>query len=179
MVPLRSALAALLIAAAAPAQAVELAQNSPITNAPNLVLPPIATMPDLAVTKVAVSVKCTDGHFFTATISATVMNKGGVTADLTKIQNELETDWYSLDWAGHLDGPSNQTIKPTANVPVLKPQQTWSTTLRIKQVPEYKKGISKTSQYAFVVYIDRKNQMPEADEKNNVGAAYPSDPCPK
>jgi len=155
------------------------AQNAPITNTPNVITPP-AALPDLVVTKADVSVTCADGHYITATIAATVMNKGKATADLTKIESELEASWWAAKGQDFLDGPSTQTIKPMANAPKpLKQGDSWNVSLVINQIPEYKKSAPKAWEYVFVVDIDIKNQMPETNEKNNSRGGYALDPCPK
>ena len=155
------------------------AQNAPITTPPKIILPPDA-LPDLVVTKADVSVVCADGHYITATIATTVMNKGKGTAYLTNIENELEASWWAAKGQDFLDGSSKQTIKPLANATKpLKPGESWNTYLVINQIPEYKKNAPKSWEYVFVVDVDLANHMPESNEKNNSMGDYALDPCPK
>ena len=171
----RTALAAFLIAAfCAPAA---LAQNAPITNTPNLILPPDA-LPDLAVTKTDAILACVGGSKITATIVFTMVNMGKQVADMSAVSNAVEARWHGAG-ADKFDGPI-QAINPSLAIGKLAPGQSYSNTLVIYGIPEYKKSWPKKGQfYKFEVWADPLKQLSESNEKNNAKGETEMDPCPK
>lgn len=179
MIGYRTALAALLIAAAAPslalAQSVP-APQGPITNLPNIVTPPV---PDLVITKADATVTCVGGSQVTATIAVTVLNIGKATADMSIIPVALEARWHGSG-AENMAAPI-MTVKPQLAInKLLKPGDSYSNSLIIDHIPEYKKSAPKKAQfYVFEVWADPLKQLPEGNEKNNAGGENEMDPCPK
>jgi CARDB len=153
--------------------------NAPITNVPNIVIPD--ALPDLVVTKADATLTCVGGNQVIATIAMTIVNKGPkVSADMSKMLVAYEARWHATSGGDALAGPIT-AIKPSGGIATpLKPGQSYSNTMVIQGIPEYKKTVPKKAQYyAFEVWADPAKQLPESNETNNAKGEFEADPCPK
>ena len=133
--------AAFILCAGAPALAQNAPiNNAPITNVPNLVIPD--ALPDLVVTKADATLTCVGGNQVIATIAMTIVNKGPkVSADMSKMLVAYEARWHATSGGDALAGPIT-AIKPSGGIgKPLKPGQSYSNSMVIQGIPEYKKTL--------------------------------------
>jgi hypothetical protein len=188
MSPIPALLTALSIAGAAYAAAPALAQNAPInnapiTNVPNLMIPD--ALPDLVVSKYTFALTCApDKKSLTATYAVTVVNKGPkANANLSVIPlfQLMTANWGTTIGPANLEKPLVPPLAPpTAGGPaIMKPGQTSSASMTIKNIPHHKKGSFSYAQYALWVRVDPVQGVPESNEENNLTRQFFKDPCPK
>lgn len=181
MVPFRIALAALLIAAAAPAEAVELAQNAPInnapiTNAPNLVLPPDA-LPDLWLWSPLITATCNANKTVTINLKATFKNIGKSPAKFTAGQTIAKSSYGYESGKTNLADPA---ITPIQTFPVgpatIAPGASHTVHLSIGPLSRYK-PMSKPGAYVASASINPNKSIAETNVHNNGIGGYVNDPC--
>ena len=169
--------ALLALLAVAPARAVELAQNAPITATPNVISPPAAVLPDLWVTVSQVKIDCIlKTKSVTATIKVMLRNVGNVDADLTKHPwHHIVTARVAKVTVFHtqFDGNLNQIVtSPGAGPAILKGGQSAPTTITLTNIP------FSHYPYRFEIIVDPDNLVAESSEKNNVRIQDEHNPCP-
>lgn len=167
---------ALLLLASAPASA-QSGSTTPPGGAPTGAL-----LPDLTVLMAAASVKCVGGKSVTATITATVQNKGTIgAADFSRItwQIGLAATWGPVPGPVQLVSPPH-TVNPQLGIPQpIKPGEARTFSLVIAGIPAFQPGAQKPWQYAFAVIADPKKGIVESNETNNEKVTWAMDPCPK
>ena len=185
---LRHAAALVLFAASVVAGSPAHAQNAPITNAPitnppNVITPP-AALPDLVAIKATFVLTCAgDKKSLTASYAVTVANKGPYAkADLTNVpfKQLVEANWGTTTGTDdNLEKPLKPPTTQVASGPaIMKPNDTFSTTMIIIDIPHHKKSLP-NPQYVLWVRVDPHEGVPESDEKNNFTGKYFLDPCRK
>jgi hypothetical protein len=183
MVPLRSALAALLVAAAAPAAAVELAQNSPInnapiTNAPELILPPAALLPDLVLSlPITTTAVCNADKTVTITIKATFKNTGKAPVVFAAQHTVASSTYGYATGKTNLVDPTNNPPQPVVKGPLtVAAGASHQVTIVFSKMSRYK-PMRTPGKYVASAFINPLDQVPESNPNNNGSGNYVNDPC--
>ena len=166
--------AAFILCAGEPA----LAQNAPITNVPNVVLP--GALPDMAITNMQTTTTCTPKGTTTANIKVTLTNIGKSKADLSKIPWSIivSAEWWPVTYELLAKTPPPTLVWPQAGGPAaFTPGQSWTTTLTIVGIPAMKKNVKIPGQHGVIVNVDPGNKLSESDEMNNHRQELFFDPC--
>jgi hypothetical protein len=177
MVPLRMTLAALLIAAAAPADAVELAQNAPITNPPSVITPPAAVMPDLWLWSPVITAECTAEKNVIITVTATFKNIGKGPAVFAAQHRVASSTYGYASGEAKLVDPGKKPFQSFATGPLTVAKgASHQVKLTIGPMSRYK-AMSAPGQYIASAIINPNKSVPESNLNNNGVGGYVSDPC--
>ena len=177
---LRTALAVpaiLALLAGAPAGAVELAQNAPVTTPPNILPPPEAVLPDLWAPAWQVTVTCV-GNSVTATFLVHFGNRTKVAVDLSRLPSRglvtarVEPGQYLKAFDGSLE---QVVVSPGPTPPMLKGLGFANVTVKLTNIPRYKTSIPII---LFTVIADPDNLVTEAREDNNMFTKQANTSCP-
>ena len=177
MVPYRSALVALLIAAAAPAAAVELAQNAPITNPPKVITPPAALLPDLFLPSPQITAVCNADKMVMINIKATFKNVGGVAATFTATQIIANSSYGYGSGAVNLVNPGGKPVPyPIYGPATIAPGKSHTVNLSIGPLSRYK-PLPSPGMYLAMAHINPNKAFAESNVHNNASGTHVEDPC--